>query len=60
MGLLGLSASFPDIYFALLMRRNYVKIQVQNEFSHREKKSGLIHVVAQGVGEYGLRFAEEW
>ena len=36
--------------FALLMRRNYVKIQVQNEFFPRGKKSGLMHVVAQGGG----------
>ena len=50
LGLSGLSASFPDIYFVLLMRRNYVKIQVQTVAFHRGKKSGLMHVVAQGGG----------
>ena len=60
LGLSGLLASFPYMNFALLMRRNYVKIQVQTVAFHRGKKSGLMHVEAQGGGENGLRFAEEW
>ena len=48
LGLSGLSASFPYINFALLKCRNYVKIQVQTVAFHRGKKSGLMHVVAQG------------
>ena len=50
MGLLELSTSFPYMNFALLMRRNYVKIQVQTVAFHRGKKSGLMHVVAQRGG----------
>ena len=48
MGLLELSTSFPDINFALLKSQNYGKIKVQNENFPRGKKSGLMHVVAQG------------
>ena len=50
LGLSGLLASFPYINFALLMRRNYVKIQVQTVAFPRGKKSGLMHVVAEGGG----------
>ena len=50
LGLSGLSASFPYMDFALLMRRNYVKIQVQTVAFHRGKKSGLMHVLAEGGG----------
>ena len=50
MGLSELSASFQYMNFALLMRRNYVKNQFQNEIFHRGKKSGLMHVVARGGG----------
>ena len=50
LGLSGLLASFPYMNFALLMRRNYVKIQVQTVAFHRGKKSGLMHVVAQRGG----------
>ena len=50
LGLLGLSASFPYIYFALLMRWNYVIFRVLNDGFHRGKKSGLMHDVAQGGG----------
>ena len=50
LGLPGLSASFPHINFALLKRRYYVIIQVQTVAFHRGKKSGLMHVVAQGGG----------
>ena len=49
-GLLGLSASFPYMNFALLMRRNYLRIQVQTVAFHRGRKSGLTHVVAQRGG----------
>ena len=50
LGLSGLFASFPYINFALLKRRNYDKIQVQTVAFHRGKKSGLMHVVAEGGG----------
>ena len=50
LGLSGLLASFPYINFALLMRRNYVKIQVQTVAFPRGKKSGLMHIVAEGGG----------
>ena len=59
MGLSGLLASFPYMNFALLKSRNYDKIQVQTVAFHRGKKSGLMHVVAEGGGGNGLRFAEE-
>ncbi len=60
MGLPELSASFPHMNFALLKSQQYDIIQVQTVAFHRGKKSGLMHVVAQGGGENGLRFAEEW
>ena len=50
LGLSGLLGSFPYINFALLKRRNYDKIQVQTVAFPRGKKSGLMHVVAQGGG----------
>ena len=50
MGLLELSTSFPDMNFAHLKSRNYDKIQVQTVAFHRGKKTGLMHVVAQGGG----------
>ena len=50
MGLSELSASFRYMNFAFLKSRNYVKIQVQNEIFPRGKKSGLMHVVAEGGG----------
>ena len=48
MGLLELSTSFPDINFALLIGQIYVFFRVLNDGFHRGKKSGLMHVVAQG------------
>ena len=59
LGLSGLSASFPYINFALLKCRNYVKIQVQTVAFHRGKNQGLCMLWHKGVGENGLRFAEE-
>ena len=50
MGLLELSTSFLYMNFALLKHRNYDKIQVQTVAFHRGKKSGLMHVVAEGGG----------
>ena len=50
MGLLELSTSFPDINFALLKSQNYDIIQFQTVAFHRGKKSGLMHVVAEGGG----------
>ena len=50
MGLLELSTSFPDINFALLKSQNYDIIQFQTVAFHRGKKTGLMHVVAQGGG----------
>ena len=50
LGLSGLLGSFPYINFALLMRRIYVFFRVLNDAFHRGKKSGLMHVVAQGGG----------
>ena len=50
MGLSGLSASFPYINFALLIGQIYVFFRVLNDAFHRGKKSGLMHVVAQGGG----------
>ena len=51
LGLSGLLASFPYINFALLKSKNYVIIQVQTVAFHRGKKSGLMHVVAEGGGK---------
>jgi hypothetical protein len=46
--------------FALLKSRNNVKIHVQNEIS----PGGIIRdscmLLHKGMGENGLRFAEEW
>ena len=56
MGLLELSTSFPDINFALLKRRYYVIIQVQTVAFHRGKKSGLMHVLAEGGGGKRIPF----
>ncbi len=50
MGLLELSTSFPDINFALLKSQNYDIIQFQTVAFHRGKKSGLMHVAAEGGG----------
>ena len=50
MGLLGLLASFLHMNFALLKSQQYDIIQVQTVAFHRGKKSGFIHVVAQGGG----------
>ena len=36
--------------FALLKSQNYDKIQVQTVAFHRGKKSGLMHVLAEGGG----------
>ena len=60
LGLPGLSASFPHINFALLKRRYYVIIQVQTVAFPRGKKPDLCTFLQKGVGENGLRFAEEW
>ena len=46
LGLLELSASFLYMNFALLMRRNYVIIQVQTVAFHRGEKTRLMHVVS--------------
>ena len=56
LGLPGLSASFPHINFALLKRRYYVIIQVQTVAFHRGKKSGLMHVLAEGGGGKRIPF----
>ena len=50
MGLSGLLASFPYINFAHLIGQIYVFFRVLNDAFHRGKKSGLMHVVAQGGG----------
>ena len=50
MGLSGLLASFPYMNFALLIGQIYVFFRVLNDAFHRGKKSGLMHVVAQGGG----------
>ena len=50
MGLSGLSASFSYMNFALLIGQIYVFFRVLNDAFHRGKKSGLMHVVAQGGG----------
>ena len=50
MGLSGLLASFPYINFALLIGQIYVFFRVLNDAFHRGKKSGLMHVVAEGGG----------
>jgi len=58
--LLELSASLLYMNFALLKSRNNVKIHVQNEIS----PGGIIRdscmLLHKGMGENGLRFAEEW
>ena len=50
LGLSGLLASFPYIDFAHLIGQIYVFFRVLNDGFHRGKKSGLMHVVAQGGG----------
>ena len=50
MGLLGLSTSFPHIYFAHLIGQIYVFFRVLNDGFHRGKKTGLMYVVAEGGG----------
>ena len=50
LGLSGLLSYIQYINFALLMRRIYVFFRVLNAGFHRGKKSGLMHVVAQGGG----------
>ena len=50
MGLSGLLASFLYMNFALLIGQIYVLFRVLNDGFHRGKKSGLMHVVAQGGG----------
>jgi len=45
---------------ALLHFQNYVIIQVQTVAFHRRKNQGLRMLLHEGVGENGLRFAEEW
>ena len=50
MGLSGLSASFSYMNFALLIGQIYVFFRVLNDAFHRGRKSGLMHVVAQGGG----------
>ena len=50
MGLSGLLASFPYINFAHLIGQIYVFFRVLNDAFHRGKKSGLMHVVAEGGG----------
>ena len=49
-GLSGLLASFLYINFALLIGQIYVFFRVLNDAFHRGKKSGLMHVVAEGGG----------
>ena len=48
MGLSGLLASFLYMNFALLIGQIYVFFRVLNDGFHRGKKSGLMHVVAEG------------
>ena len=50
LGLSWLLASFPHINFAHLIGQIYVFFRVLNDAFHRGKKSGLMHVVAQGGG----------
>ena len=50
LGLSGLLASFPHINFAHLIGQIYVFFRVLNDAFPRGKKSGLMHVVAQGGG----------
>ena len=50
LGLSGLLASFPYINFAHLIGQIYVFFRVLNDAFHRGKKSGLMHVVAEGGG----------
>ena len=50
MGRSVLSASFQCMNIALLKLRNYVIIRFQTVAFHRGKKSGLMHVVAEGGG----------
>ena len=42
------------------MGQIYVQIRFQTLAFPRGKKSGLTHIVAQGGGENGDYFAEEW
>ena len=60
LGLSGLLASFPYINFALLIGQIYVLFRVLNDGFHRGKNQGLCMLWHKGVGENGLRFAEEW
>ena len=60
LGLSGLLASFPYINFALLIGQIYVFFRVLNDGFHRGKNQGLCMLWHKGVGENGLRFAEEW
>ena len=60
MGLSGLSASFSYMNFALLIGQIYVFFRVLNDAFHRGKNQGLCILWHKGVGENGLRFAEEW
>ena len=48
LGLSGLLASFLYMNFALLIGQIYVLFRVLNDGFHRGKKSGLMHVVAEG------------
>jgi hypothetical protein len=57
MGLSGLSASFSYMNFALLIGQIYVFFRVLNDAFHRGKKSGLMHIVAQGREKGHLRRA---
>ena len=50
MGLLELSTSFPYMNFAHLIGQICVFFRVLNDAFHRGKKSGLMHVVAEGGG----------
>ena len=60
LGLSGLLASFPYMNFTLLKSQNYDIIQFQTVAFHRGKKPDLCTLLHKGVGENGLRFAEEW
>ena len=60
LGLLGLSASFPYMNSALLKRWVYVFFRVLSDGFLRGKNPDLCTLLHRGLGENGLRFAEEW
>ena len=60
MGLLELSTSFPYMNFAHLIGQICVFFRVLNDAFHRGKNPDSYMLWHEGVGENGLRFAEEW